>query len=106
MHQKTSVEDVGIDLERFTEVVEREMSRAHAMLAEQQPVEQRAPRRAERRVMRRLPQRFPAFALGVTLRRNGGAQAGHEHGATAATAVPAIMHPMELLLLSSSRTPA
>ena len=111
MHEETLVEDVGIDLERIGEVVEREVSRAHAVLAEQHAIEQRAARRAERRVVRRARAALPSIRAGCSASqeprclgrsRTWGAgckwraQCGraYYHGA------------MELLLLSSSRTPA
>src|SRR6185503_3702093 len=64
------------------------MAGAHAVLAEQHSLEQRAARRAQPGVMRRAAEFFPAFALAELPCGDGRAYAGHKHGMPAATVVP------------------
>ena len=80
MAREPRVQRVGVGLERFFERLQREMPRPDAVALAQEDMLQRGLRaRFQDGELRRALQCFPAFLLGVSPGRDGGADSCEKH---------------------------
>jgi hypothetical protein len=76
---EAAVQRVGIERESVVERIERQRSRAYAVVAQQYPLQSGARAPVEPRELTAPLQRFPALRLRIPIRRNRRAESKNKH---------------------------